>query len=146
MILLHRVGITCVSASHQLRKPWITQGGSSCDSSTTRRDTGKVHIVVMVIVYLVLNGSNILVLTRKNTNRYPVLKSLLVLKFLVDTNLRVNMGQYHTTLIPEHFEPDPARWPSLHQARPRTSLDGRGQRSWSPRKFFWPEPGPKCCF
>jgi hypothetical protein len=47
--------------------------------------------------------------------------------------------------IPEHFEPGPRARPA---PGPPTNLTGR---EWAeilkPAKiFFWPEPGPKCCF
>jgi hypothetical protein len=42
--------------------------------------------------------------------------------------------------IPEHFEPGPG------PARPRTLLDGRGQRSWSPRKNFLARVRPEMLF
>jgi hypothetical protein len=44
--------------------------------------------------------------------------------------------------IPEHFEPGPGP----RQAHPRTLLDGRGKRSWSPRKVFLARAQPEMLF
>jgi hypothetical protein len=50
-------------------------------------------------------------------------------------------------VIPEHFDPGPA-WPA-GPARTRPAHEpywtGVG-RDLEARDFFWPEPGPKCCF
>jgi hypothetical protein len=56
-----------------------------------------------------------------------------------------------TVSIPEHFEPGPTRPAGLAQAGPATGsptkLTGRARAEiLKPANFFWPEPGPKCCF